>query len=160
MYIVLHVCICVMYVYIYIYIFMYMYMYVYIYIYIYIHAHNMYICWLHTCGHERRSPRRPPRRPAAGGLKSSCASDDRGPSEGGDDAVGNPRRAQISQFELFEVFVLSEVCNQFSIEQFEPAASQSEASSPPILVIVARPLSHLRFRRPRQRHSNSKRPHN
>ena len=40
-------------------------------------------------------------------------------------------RAQISQFELFELIILLRLDKQFSIEQFEPTASQSAASSPP-----------------------------
>ena len=47
----------------------------------------------------------------------------------GDDAVGNPRRARISQFELFELFLLSKVDKQLSIE-LEPTLSQSAASPP------------------------------
>ena len=46
-----------------------------------------------------------------------------------DDTVGNPRRAQISQFELFELSLLT-LDTHFSIEQFEPMISQSTVSSP------------------------------
>ena len=45
----------------------------------------------------------------------------------GDDTVGNPHRAQISQFELF---LLLELDNILSIERFEPTVSQSTVSSP------------------------------
>ena len=34
----------------------------------------------------------------------------------GDDAVGRPRRAQICQFELFELLLLSKLDEQLSIE--------------------------------------------
>ena len=56
------------------------------------------------------------------------------PSEGlrrGDDAVGNPYRAQIYQFELFELILLLKLDDQFSIERFEATASQSTVSFPP-----------------------------
>ena len=49
----------------------------------------------------------------------------------GDDTVGNPHRAQISQFELFELLLSLKLDKQFSIEQFEPTASRSTVSSPP-----------------------------
>ena len=48
----------------------------------------------------------------------------------GDDTVGNPHRARISQFELFELILLSTIYKLFSIEQFEPTVSQSTVSSP------------------------------
>ena len=48
----------------------------------------------------------------------------------GDDTVGNPRRAQSSRFELFELVLLLKLHKQFSIEQFEPTASRSTVSSP------------------------------
>ena len=50
----------------------------------------------------------------------------------GDDAVGNPCRAQIFQFEFFEFFLLLELDKRFSIEQFEPTVSQPTVSSPPL----------------------------
>ena len=40
-------------------------------------------------------------------------------SEGGDDAVGNPRRAQIARFELFELVLLWKLDKQFPVERFE-----------------------------------------
>ena len=43
----------------------------------------------------------------------------------GDDTLGNPHRAQISQFELFELVLLLKLDKQFSIEQFELTVSQS-----------------------------------
>ena len=47
--------------------------------------------------------------------------------------VGNPHRPQSnSQFELFEFVVLLKLSNEISIEQFEPTASQSRVSSPPL----------------------------
>ena len=53
-------------------------------------------------------------------------------SEGGDDTVGNPHSAQISQFAVFERILLSKLGKQISIEQFEPTVSQSTVSSPPL----------------------------
>ena len=49
----------------------------------------------------------------------------------GDDSVGNPHRAQISQFELFELILLLKLDRQFSIERFETTVSQSTVPSPP-----------------------------
>ena len=49
----------------------------------------------------------------------------------GDDTVGNPHRARISQFELVELILLSRLDRQFPVEQFEPKASQSAVPSPP-----------------------------
>ena len=49
----------------------------------------------------------------------------------GDDSVGNPRRAQISQLELFELITLLNLDKQFSIEQFEPQYSISVYSTLP-----------------------------
>ena len=51
----------------------------------------------------------------------------------GDDAVGNPHRAQISQFELFDLTPLLKLDKQFSVERFEPTVSQSTVSSPPLM---------------------------
>ena len=44
-------------------------------------------------------------------------------SEGGDDTVGNPHRAQICQFELFELSLLSKSDKQFPVERFEATVS-------------------------------------
>ena len=49
----------------------------------------------------------------------------------GDDAVGNPQRAQIVQFELFELTLSLKLDRQLSIEQFEATVSQSAVPSPP-----------------------------
>ena len=49
-----------------------------------------------------------------------------------DDTVGNPHRAQISQFELFELILLLQLDKRFSIERFEPTVSQSAVPSPPL----------------------------
>ena len=43
----------------------------------------------------------------------------------GDDAVGNPHRAQMSQSELFELVLLLKSDKQFPVEQFEATVSQS-----------------------------------
>ena len=40
------------------------------------------------------------------------------------DAVGNPHRAQTSQFELFELIFLSNLYTQLPVEQFEATVSQ------------------------------------
>ena len=48
----------------------------------------------------------------------------------GDYTVGNPRRAQISQFELFELILLLKLYRQFPVEQFEATVSQSTIPSP------------------------------
>ena len=48
----------------------------------------------------------------------------------GDDTVGNPRRAQICHFELFELVLLLKLDKLFPVEQFEAAASQSAVPSP------------------------------
>ena len=48
----------------------------------------------------------------------------------GDDAVGSPHRAQLSQFELFEFILLLELDKRFPVQQFEAAVSQSTLPSP------------------------------
>ena len=84
------------------------------YIYIYI-----YICTLVSRSNRFATPR-----------AGSAGTD--GPDFGrGDDTVGNPHRAQIVQFELFELCVLLNLDKQFSVEQFEPTVSQSTVPSPP-----------------------------
>ena len=52
--------------------------------------------------------------------------------ERGDDAVGSPHRAQISQFELFELILLLKSDKRFLVEQCEATVSQSTAPSPPL----------------------------
>ena len=65
-------------------------------------------------------------------LKGDLAGSRRGRILGrADDTVGNPHRAQISQFEFFELIPLSRLDKQLSVEQFEATASQSTAPSPP-----------------------------
>ena len=78
---------------------------------------------------------RPSRRPssrcgAACSRSELCRAATRLAFGRGDDTVGNPHRAQICQFELFEFILLLKVDNQFSIEQFEPTLSQSTVPSP------------------------------
>ena len=51
----------------------------------------------------------------------------------GDDTVGNPHRAQIFQFDLFELILLLKLHKQFPVEQFEATVSQSAVPSPPPL---------------------------
>ena len=50
----------------------------------------------------------------------------------GDDTVGNPHRAEIYRFELFELFLLLKLDNESYIERFEPTVSQSTVPSPPL----------------------------
>ena len=50
-----------------------------------------------------------------------------------EDTVGNPQRAQTSQFELFVLILLLKVDKPFSIEQFELTISLSTVNSPPLL---------------------------
>ena len=49
-----------------------------------------------------------------------------------DDTVGNPHRAQIPQFELFEFTMLLKVDKQLYIEQFETTVSDSAVPSHPL----------------------------
>ena len=49
----------------------------------------------------------------------------------GDDTVGNPHRAQASQFELFEPILLLKLDKQSPVEQFEATVSQSTVPFPP-----------------------------
>ena len=61
----------------------------------------------------------------------------------GGDTVGNPHRAQIAQFELFELILLFQVDRQFPVEQFEAKLSQPAVPSP-----LLRPLrGHAKGRR-------------
>ena len=53
----------------------------------------------------------------------------------GDDTVGSPHRAQISQFELFELTLLLKLYNQLPVEQFEATASQSTVPSPLLITL-------------------------
>ena len=57
-------------------------------------------------------------------------------SEGGDDTVGNPHRAQIYNFDIFELIILLELDEQLPVEQFEATVSQSTVPSP-LFSIVA-----------------------
>ena len=61
----------------------------------------------------------------------------RGPSRmvgRGDDAVGNPHRAQIVQFQLFESILLLKLAKQFPVERFEAEVSEQTVPSPPLAV--------------------------
>ena len=49
----------------------------------------------------------------------------------GDDMVGNPHRAQIIEFELFEFIIVMKLDKQLSVERFEPTVSWSIVPSPP-----------------------------
>ena len=48
----------------------------------------------------------------------------------GDDTVGDPHRAQIYQFELFELMLAFNLDNQLPDEQLEARASQSAVPAP------------------------------
>ena len=50
----------------------------------------------------------------------------------GNDTVGNPHRAQICQFKLFEFILFLKLDN---VEQFEARVSQSTVPSPPLLTL-------------------------
>ena len=50
----------------------------------------------------------------------------------GDDTVGNPHRAQIVQFEPFEIILSLKLDRQFPVERFEATGSQSTVPSPPL----------------------------
>ena len=52
----------------------------------------------------------------------------------GNDTFGNPHRAQISQFELFELVLLLKLDKQLPVEQLEQTVSQSTVPSPPVSV--------------------------
>ena len=68
------------------------------------------------------------------GAARYCFSDFRGAhyhSRKGYNTVGSPPRAQISQFELFELILFLKLDKQFPVEQFEATASQSTVPSPP-----------------------------
>ena len=55
----------------------------------------------------------------------------------GDDTVGNPHRAQTSQFEFFEFVPLLKLCKKFPVEQFEATTSQSTV--PPLAWLRSTP---------------------
>ena len=50
----------------------------------------------------------------------------------GDDSVGNLHRAQIYQFELFELILLLKLGKQLPVEHFDATVSQSTVPSPPL----------------------------
>ena len=54
----------------------------------------------------------------------------------GDDTVGNPHRAQFSQFELFELILLLKSDERFPVERFEATGSHSTVPVPPPLLIL------------------------
>ena len=49
----------------------------------------------------------------------------------GEDEVGDPHRAPMSQLELFELILLLKLGKQLPVERFEAAVSQSTVPSPP-----------------------------
>ena len=58
-------------------------------------------------------------------------------SEGVMIRLENPRRARISQFELFELILSLKLDRQFRVEQFEATVSQSTVPSPLLLVLAS-----------------------
>ena len=52
----------------------------------------------------------------------------------GDATVGNPLRAQISRFELFELILLLKLGEQLPVERFEATVSQLAVPSPHLTV--------------------------
>ena len=50
----------------------------------------------------------------------------------GDAAVQNPRRAESSPFELFELILLLKLDKRFHVERFEATVSQSTIPSPAV----------------------------
>ena len=53
-----------------------------------------------------------------------------------DDTDGNPHRARIVRFELFELVLLLKLDKQFPVEQFEATVSQSTVPSPLLSISV------------------------
>ena len=84
-------------------------------------------CYVHVPG---PSVRPSAARAAAARIATSGAPDQQH-FGGGDDTVGNPRRAQIYRFELFELVLLLELDKQLPVEQFEATVSQSAVPSLP-----------------------------
>ena len=52
-----------------------------------------------------------------------------------DDTVGNPHRAQIYRFELFELILLLKLDKHFPVERFEATVSQSTVSPTPLIYL-------------------------
>ena len=71
-------------------------------------------------------------RSSASGSRCACSSRASAALGRGDDKVGNPHRAQISQFELFELILSLKLDKQFPVEQVEATVSQSTVPSPPL----------------------------
>ena len=94
------------------------------------------LCLMHCLIPPRRRRLRRSR-PAGPGRSPARALSD--PNLGrGDDAVGNPPRAQIARFELFELILLLKLDKQLPVEQFDAsrairADSTSVSSSLPPL---------------------------
>ena len=57
----------------------------------------------------------------------------------GDDTLGNHHRAQLCQFELFELVISLKVYTNTHIERFEATVSQSTVPSPPLKIWKLRP---------------------
>ena len=78
----------------------------------------MYVCWVPSCYSSKSG-------------NGSNVSNKQIPRLGrGDDRVGNPHRAQVSQFELFELILLLKLDRQLPVERFEATVSQSTVPSP------------------------------
>ena len=98
----------------------------------------------------------PPQAGAGGGRLG--VGHEAGPGRG-DDAVGNPHRAQIYKFEPFELILLLKLDKQFPVEQFE-ATYLSQQYPPPLLrtpssaSTPSRPSSSTARRPPSRRRSS------
>ena len=94
------------------YMYIHMYAHICIYIYIYIYTHTLYYTIVIRQEPEVESK-----------VYVTCIGR-------GDGAVGNPHRAQIVRFELFELILLLKLDEQLPVEQFEPTVSQSTVPPP------------------------------
>ena len=75
----------------------------------------------------------------------------------GDDTVGNPHRAQPSQFELFELVLLMKLDKLFPVEQFEATLSQSTVPSPLLNVRDSPPGKEIEASRSSKTQENGRR---
>ena len=123
---IVHVC-----VYIYIYTYIHTYICIYIYIYIYHVCIHIYIYTSFQGGYpEGRAD-----------LELDGAGIGDAGLRKGAGTVENPPRAQIVQFELFELIPLLKSDEQFSTDRFEPTVSRSTVPSPPLQASAASSMS-------------------
>ena len=92
-------------------------------------------CW--AVGHLRRAPRCATTRLCDGSIGIServthlCRSN-KPNQEGGDDTVGNPHRAQISQFELFKLILFLKLGKQYPVEAIQCNSISVNSTLPPL----------------------------